>query len=140
MHIPVSGIILLPLSLAVFLFAPGRLSEWAIFVAIFQAAAVASLNRGFAFGLAPYFMAALLVAARTVPQWLTRRIRFVRGEPASLHIRVMALFVGWTTFSAFALPVLFAGTPVDDPRAGVDASYSVQMPLHWSFSNVGQAG
>jgi hypothetical protein len=140
MHIPVIGVILLPLSLAVFLFAPARLSEWAIFVAIFQAAAVVNITHGFVFGLAPYFLAALLVAARMVPQWLNRRIWFVRAEPASLHIRVMALFVGWTMFSAFALPVLFAGMPVDDPRAGVDTSYRFQMPLHWSFSNVGQAG
>jgi hypothetical protein len=140
MHIPISGIIFLPCSLAIFLFAPVRLSEWAIFVAIFQAAAVANLSGGFTFGLAPYFLAVLLIGARTVPQWLTGRIQFGRQEPSLLHIRVMALFVTWTTVSALVLPILFAGTPVDDPRAGVDASYFNQMPLHWSFSNAGQAG
>jgi hypothetical protein len=138
-NFPISGLILLPCSLAVFAFAPARLSEWAVFVAIFQAAAIINLSGGFVFGLAPYFLAALLIAARTVPQWLSRRIRFARNEPALMHIRSMALFVGWTTFSAFALPVLFAGTPVDDPRAGVDVSYYFRMPLHWSFSNAGQA-
>jgi hypothetical protein len=54
-------------------------------------------------------------------------------------MQVMAVFVGWTVLSAFVSPVLFLGTPVDDPRMGVDASYLSQMPLKLSFSNVGQA-
>jgi hypothetical protein len=139
MNIPLSGIILLPCSLVVFFFAPARLGEWAILISIFQAAAIVNLRSGFAFGLAPFFLVALMVAARVIPQWLSGNVRFFRNEPALLHVRLMAVFIGWTVFSAFALPILFAGTPVDDPRKGIDQSYYLQMPLHLSFSNAGQA-
>lgn len=139
MNIPVSGIILIPSTLAIVAFAPSRLSEWAVFVTIFQAAAVANIGSGFAFGLAPYFFVAMFIGARVIPQWWSGRIRFFRHEPAMRHIQLMALFVGWAVFSAFVLPLLFAGIPVDSPRKSVDASFFWQMPLHWSFSNAGQA-
>jgi hypothetical protein len=37
MNVPASGIILIPPSLGILVFAPCRLSEWALFVTIFQA-------------------------------------------------------------------------------------------------------
>lgn len=139
MNVPASGIILIPPSLGILVFAPCRLSEWALFVTIFQAAAIVNVGSGFAVGVAPYFFVAMLVAFRMIPQWWIGRLRFARGEPALRHVHVLALFVAWTVFSALALPVLFAGTPVDNPRKGVDQSFLSQLPLHWSFSNGGQA-
>ncbi len=139
MNVPISGIILIPCTLVVWAFRPSRLSEWALFVSIFQAAAVANLGVGFSFGVSPYFFVAIVIGARLLPQWYTGRVQFLRGEPMRQHIRLLALFVAWAVISAFILPVLFAGIPVDDPREGVDASFYHQMPLHWSFSNAGQA-
>jgi hypothetical protein len=139
MNVPASGFILIPPSIGILIVAPSRLSEWALFVTIFQAAAIVNVGTGFAVGVSPYFFVAMLVALRVIPQWWSGKIRFVRGEPALRHVHVLALFVGWTVFSAFASPVLFAGTPVDNPRKGVDASFFSQLPLHWSFSNGGQA-
>lgn len=139
MNVPVSGIILIPCTLAIWAFRPSRLSEWALFVTIFQAAAVANIGASFSFGVGPYFLVAILIGARLLPQWYSGRVRFLRGEPMMQHIRLLALFAAWAVISALALPVLFAGTPVDDPRKGVDASFFNQMPLHWSFSNAGQA-
>ena len=55
-------------------------------------------------------------------------------------MRILAIFSIWCVFSAFALPILFAGLPVESPRAGVDQSYYVQAALQWSPSNAGQAG
>ncbi|MBV8135001.1 MAG: hypothetical protein JO121_05055 [Deltaproteobacteria bacterium] len=136
MNVPVSGIILAPLSVAILLFRPSRLAEWAIFVSIFQAAAVANIG---AFGVGPYFFVVILIASRLIPEWLTGRVRYFRDEAVVKHMQMMTVFVGWTVFSAFISPILFAGTPVDDPRVGVDASYLQQMPLKWSFSNAGQA-
>jgi hypothetical protein len=42
--------------------------------------------------------------------------------------------------SAFLLPILFAGAPVDSPRAGAEAIFYLALPLRWTFSNAGQAG
>jgi hypothetical protein len=136
MNVPVSGILLAPLSVAILLFWPSRLAEWAIFVSIFQAAAIANIG---AFGVGPYFFVVILIASRLIPQWLTGRVRFSRDEAVVKHMQVMAVFVGWIVFSAFVSPILFAGTPVDDPRMGVDSSYLQQMPLKLTFSNAGQA-
>ena len=121
------------------MFAPTRLSEWALFVTIFQAAAIVNVGGGFAVGVAPFFFVATLVALRVLPEWWNGGVRFVRGEPGLRHVHVLTLFVGWTVFSAFVSPVLFAGTPVDSPRMGVDQGFWSQMPLRWSFSNAGQA-
>ena len=139
MNVPASGFILIPPSIGILIFAPSRLSEWALFVTIFQAAAIVNVGSGFAVGVAPYFFVAMLVAARVVPQWWSGKIRFFQGEPALRHMQVLALFIAWTVFSAFASPLLFAGIPVDNPRKGVDQSFFVRTPLHWSFSNGGQA-
>lgn len=139
MNVPVSGLILLPLTLGIFCFS-SYLTEWAIFVAVLQGAALVNLGGSFTIGLSPYFFAAALIALELVPRWLTGRIRFFENEPVSLHTRVLVMFVLWCAFSAFVLPMLFDGLPVDSPRSGVDRAYYTQMPLHWSFSNAGQAG
>lgn len=139
MNIPISGLILLPLTLAVFCFST-YLEEWAIFTAVLQGAALVNLNGGFAVGLSPYFLVAGLIAVSVIPQSLTGRVSFFPDEPARQHVRLLVLFVAWCTFSAFALPILFKAIPVDSPRAGVDNAYYNLIPLRWSFSNAGQAG
>jgi hypothetical protein len=138
-NVPISGIILIPCTLYIFIFTPSKLGQWAVFVTIFQAAAIANIGGGSGFGLMPYFFVVMMISARLLPQWWSGRIRFLRGEPVTGHLRTMVLFISWAVVSAFVLPVLFAGLPVDDPRLGVDRSFFAQMPLHWSFSNCGQA-
>ena len=139
MNVPISGIILLPLTLGIFCFS-SYMAEWAIFTAILQGAALVNLGGGFAVGLSPYFFVTALVALRVVPQLLTGRIRFFTNEPVRGHVHVLAMFIVWCVVSAFILPVLFQGLPVDSPRSGVDSGYFAQLPLRWSFSNAGQAG
>lgn len=139
MNIPVSGIILLPLTLGIFCFS-SYMGEWAIFTAILQGAALVNMGGGFAVGLSPYFFVAGLIALRLLPQLLTGRVRFLMDEPARSHVNVLVMFIGWCAMSAFVLPVLFKGLPVDSPRTSVDTSYYTQLPLRWSFSNAGQAG
>jgi len=95
---------------------------------------------GFVVGLSPYFFATALVASRVIPQWVTGRMRFSPGEQTASLVRVLAAFVLWCVVSAFVLPILFDGLPVDSARAGVDQGYYLQSALHWSPSNAGQAG
>ena len=139
MGIPASGLVLIPLTLGIFLFS-SYLAEWAIFCAVLQSAALVNVGGSFAVGLSPYFFVTALMALRIIPQWATGRIRFFAEEPVAAHARILAIFMIWCVFSAFVLPVLFDGMPVDSPRLGVDQSYYTQLPLHWSPSNGGQAG
>ena len=140
MHgLPVSGLVLIPITLGIFCFS-SYLPEWAIFVSVLQGAALVNVGGGFAVGLSPYFFVAALIASQLLPLWLTGRIRFFPEEPAWLQTRVLALFAIWSVISALMLPVLFAGLPVDSPRAGVDKSYYTQAALSLSGSNIGQAG
>ena len=139
MNVPISGLILLPVTLGIFCFS-SYLGEWAIFTAMLQGAALVNLHGGFAVGLSPYFLVTALIGLRVVPQWLTGRIRFFMNEPVRSHVHVLVMFILWCAVSAFVLPMLFQGLPVDSPRSGVDSSYYMQLPLRWSFSNAGQAG
>jgi hypothetical protein len=139
MNVPVSGIILLPITLGIFCFS-SYMAEWAIFTAVLQGAALVNLGGGFAVGLSPYFFVTALVALRLVPQLLTGRIRFFTDEPVRSHVHVLVMFILWCVVSAFVLPMLFQGLPVDSPRSNVDSSYYTQLPLRWGFSNAGQAG
>ncbi len=52
---------------------------------------------------------------------MSGRIRFFPQEPAAKHIQILTIFIIWCVFSAFALPVLFDGVPMDPPRADVGA-------------------
>jgi hypothetical protein len=139
MNVPISGMILLPVTLGILCFS-SYMAEWAIFTAVLQGAAVVNLGGSFAIGLSSYFFVTALMAVTLVPQLLTGRIGFFRNEPVRGHVHVLVMFIVWCVVSAFVLPVLFQGLPVDSPRSSVDSSYYTQLPLHWSFSNAGQAG
>jgi hypothetical protein len=139
MGLPVSGLILIPLTLGIYCFS-SYLAEWAIFSSVLSGAALVNIGGSFAVGLSPYFFMVALIASRVIPQWATGRIRFFADEAIVPHVRIFAVFIIWCVFSAFFLPTLFDGLPVDSPRAGVDQSYYIQFPLHWSLSNAGQAG
>ena len=140
MHATPTGLLIVPLSLAVFLLAPGRLGQWAIVVSALDAASVVNVGGGFPVGITPYFFVASLIAARVGARALNGRIGFRGGEPVRDHVRALSLFVLWAAASAFLLPVIFKGLPVDLERAGVDQTYLYRVPLHWTFSNAGQAG
>ena len=140
MQLTQTGIVLVPLTLLVFLLAPRRLGQWAIVVSAFGAASVLNIGGGFPVGVTPYFFAVALIAAGIVSRVLTGRLGLLSNEPIRGHVQALILFVGWAAASAVVLPVLFSGMPVDLGRASVNATYLHLIPLHWSFSNIGQAG
>lgn len=139
MSIPVSGLILLPLTLGIFC-CSSYLTEWAIFAVALEGAALVNVTAGFAVGVAPYFFIATLVAIILIPQWITGKIQILAEEPIRADLRALVSFVLLAVLSAFVLPVLFKGLPVNSARVGVGASYYQQRPLRWTFSNAGQAG
>jgi hypothetical protein len=140
MHVPVSGLVFVPLIGFVVLFRWSRAEELLIYLAVFQGAAVLNTSGGFSIGLSPYFFATCLISVRIGLKWVCGHIRFRREEFAQRHLQIVSLFIGWCVVSAFLLPFLFEGIPVDSPRAGAEAVFYQALPLRWSFSNAGQAG
>ena len=141
MAIPPSGIALVPIGLAFFFFAPHKLAQVAIIAAVFAAASVFNLSGGtFPVGIAPFYFIALLIALHSIPRWLNYGLNVRLSVPLRVYLQIVTAFVGWAVLSAFILPILFRGLPVDLGRAGPDATYYTRLPLHWSLSNAGQAG
>ena len=131
------GLIIIPLSLAIFLARPSFLVPWAILVSVFQAASVINVGGSFPVGIAPFFFVLVLVAIRFIPQYLTGRFSFSQDDPVLTLLRPLTVFGLWGIASAFVLPLLFANVTVNTPRAGMD---SAAVALHWSMSNAAQAG
>jgi hypothetical protein len=141
MSAPASGIVFIVISFWIFATRPKDLIVLAVVFNVFAAVAVVNVGGGFPIGIAPYYLAAGLVALHFAPKMASGKLRiFFKGEPAISLMRAMALFVIVCVVSAFALPNLFNGVPVDVPRAGVPTRYQIpSAPLHWSLSNLGQA-
>jgi hypothetical protein len=140
MNVPISGLIVMAVALWFMFMRPDDLVLLAVVMNAFAAASVVNIGGGFPIGIAPYFFVAALVTVRLLPRWISGKIRFFEGEPVAVYARVMAIFVAVCVLSAFVLPNLFEGLPVDVPRAGVTSHRQIPlMPLHWSLSNGGQA-
>ena len=139
MSVPTSGLLFIPITLFFFFLYSRRLLHWTFFAAVFGAAAVVNIGGGFPVGITPYFFACMLFACRWVPDWFAGRLRWHPDDPIRKHLRLLWLFAVWSAFSAFALPVIFRGMPIDQARLGPDLGYYFQMPLAWTMSNAGQA-
>lgn len=131
------GLVIIPLSLAIFLARPRLLVPWAILVSVFQAASVINVGGDFPIGIAPFFFVVVLIALRAVPQYATGRFGFTQGDPILTLSRPLILFAFWGAASAFVLPLVFVNVTVNTPRAGMD---TLALPLHWGLSNGAQAG
>ena len=140
MHLTITGLVFVPIIIGTFVLRPSKLEQLLIVMAVFQGAAVLNAGGGFAVGLSPFFFTACLLSARTGARWVSGKIIFRQSEASQIHLRIVSLFVGWCVISSFFLPRLFDGIPVDSPRAGAEAVFYLALPLHWSFSNMGQAG
>jgi hypothetical protein len=131
------GLVLIPLSLAIFVARPKLLVPWAIVVSVFQAASVINIGGDSSIGVAPFSFVVVLIALRFVPQYVTGRFGFVRRDPILGLFRPLMLFAFWGVASAFVSPLLFANVAVNTPHGGMD---TVALPLQWSVSNAAQAG
>lgn len=141
MSAPASGIVVVVISFWILVARPKDLILLAVVYNVFAAIAVVNVGGSFPIGIAPYYLAASFIALRFAPKIASGKLRiFFKGEPAVSLSRAMALFVIVCVVSAFALPNLFNGVPVDVPRAGVPTAHQIpSAPLHWSLSNLGQA-
>ena len=132
------GLIIISVSLLIFFTAPQNLVPWAIAVSVLQAASVVNVSGAFPIGITPYFFVTVLICLRFVPQWLSGRLGFEQDDYVCSYLRFLLLLVMWGLVSASLLPLVFSSTPVDTPRAGMDAAAA--SPLQWTWSNAAQAG
>src|SRR5271165_3430575 len=138
MSITPFGIVFIPITLVILVVKPSYLVPWAVLVSIFQAASVLNVGGSFPIGISPYFFVASLIAFRFIVLCVSGRLSFHLQETVVHYLRPLWLLTLWAVFSAFVLPVLFAGVGVYTPRGGMDVSHTV--PLHWTLSNAAQAG
>ncbi len=127
------GIVFVPLAIYYFLKRPDLLFPLLIVSAVFQASSIVSSGP---IGLQPYYFVALLFILRF---WLQSWTSPISLAAVRTPIRALALFGLVGVASAVILPMVFAGTPVYDPKNGIDAGYLQQAPLHLQMGNFAQA-
>jgi hypothetical protein len=103
-----------------------------IVAAAFQAASAINISER---GIQPYYVVAVFVIARALINWVLG-IRLNKSMPQG---RWLLLFGVIGVASAFILPVIFAGTPVYDPKIGIDDGLIFRPPLKFGFGNITQA-
>lgn len=109
MSIPLSGFIVMAVTVWFVVMRPDELVILAVVLNAFGAASVINIGGGdFPVGIAPYYFVAAVIAVRILPQWVAGRIKFFAGELAVACARTVALFVVVCVASAFVLPRLFA--------------------------------
>jgi uncharacterized membrane protein len=107
-----------------------------LFIAsIFQAASAINFDER---GIQPYYVVALFLIARATVNWGfdtgSGKLRIIPAR------RWLVLFAVIGVGSAFTLPFLFAGTPVYDPKIGIDDGFRIHPPLSFGLNNLAQAG
>jgi hypothetical protein len=136
------GVFFIPVALVCFLWQPFYLLPLLMLASIFEAGSVLNGAIGdFEFGISPFYLTEIFIVLRLLMlafgpakllNLLPRRV-----NPMRAVAWVLLAFWLWCFFSAFVMPHLFAGTSVSVPRNGTDEDFA---PLHWSLSNLAQAG
>jgi hypothetical protein len=104
-----------------------------IISSVFQAASAINIGER---GIQPYYVVAAFIIARgLIDRSLGAPVKARMPQAASL-----LLFGAISIASAFALPFIFAGIPVYDPKIGIDDSLVIHPPLHFGLNNLAQAG
>lgn len=131
--VPVTGLVVLPLTFLVFAFRPRWLLSLTILLAPFQAASALNIGTGpQPIGLQPGFVAAIAYVTYT---FLHGGITPPRALKRLFH--PLFLFAGYVTFTAITMPRLFAGTvEVFPPNSGL--SLDAIAPLQPADTNVFQ--
>ena len=87
-------------------------------------------------GIQPYYVIAGFIIVRGATNWaLGNRLNKPMPQGSWLLI-----FGAIGIASAFIYPLLFAGTPIYDPKIGIDPGLFIRPPLRFGLNNVGQAG
>jgi hypothetical protein len=86
-------------------------------------------------GIQPHYVVAGFIIARAL---VNRVFRLTSSSPAP-HGKWLLLFGGIAIISTLTLPIVFAGTPIYDPKIGIDDGLFIRPPLSFGVNNIAQA-
>jgi hypothetical protein len=132
MLIPILGMIFLLLGIIGFFLRPRYLMGLVVISSIFQGAAVFSLEYPVVYNLSPYYFCGLLLIIRHALQRRPATSEWLRLGPS------VYVFAFWCSGTAIALPFIFSGIGVYNPRAGLDEQFLGLTPLAFDFGNLSQ--
>jgi hypothetical protein len=99
---------------------------------VFEAASAINFGER---GVQSYYIVSAFVLARGLLRWGRGAVRD-RRMPQGVWLLI---FAGIVLASAIVLPIVFAGTPVYDPKIGIDEGFFVRPPLTLGINNYVQA-
>ncbi len=134
------GFFFLPLILWCLFTKPERLLSLLVLASVFEASSVFNGSiQSFELGIPPFYLVEIFIAVQ-LAILVAKQGRLLPpvGDPRRKYLVPLLAFWAWACASAFILPHLFGGTPVYEPRGGIDEQYEALTPLRWSFSNLAQ--
>jgi hypothetical protein len=134
------GFFFLPLIFWCFFTKPERLLSLLVLASVFEASSVFNgAIQSFELGIPPYYLVEIFIAIQLAILFTKQGTLLPpAGDPRRKYLVPLLVFWAWACASAFILPHLFGGTPVYEPRGGIDEQYEALTPLRWSFSNLAQ--
>ena len=136
------GAFFIPITLACLVWTPAHLLPLLVVASVFEAGTVMNSSVGnFVFGLSPFYMVEIAIAFCLLRHlWNGGAWLPPKSTPARPIAILLFAFLGWSLFSAFVMPRLFAGMPIVSPRDRIDVDLITGnlTPLQWTFSNLGQ--
>ena len=104
-----------------------------LIASVFQAASAINIAER---GIQPYYIVAMFIIVRA----LVNRVLGKRSNTAMPQGRWLLIFGAIAIASAFVLPIIFAGTPIYDPKIGIDDGLFIRPQLKLNLNNVVQSG
>lgn len=135
----VLSIVFIPAVLICFFRRPFYLLPLLIVASVFEAGSVLNAEIGnFEFGVSPFYFVEVAIFLRLVILlFKSARLLPPKSSPMRPILLLLCAFWAWCFFSAFTMPILFAGTAVSIPREMGTQDFG---SLQWSLSNLAQAG
>ncbi len=130
------GAFFVVLALFCFLWRPAYLLPLLLIASLFEVASVVNGKIGnFEFGLSPFYLVGVLIAARFAISIMSTG-KFLPVGPMRGVAVALVSFWAWSFVSAMVMPRIFSGMEVYVPREGLD--YNGLGPLRWTMSNLAQ--
>ena len=103
-----------------------------IIASVFEAASALDVGGR---GIQPHYVIAAFIIARAV---INRLFGLCSSSPMPQSMWLL-LFGVVSVIATLAFPIAFAGTPIYDPKLGIDEGLLVRPPLHLGLNNAAQA-
>src|ERR1700722_4353524 len=103
-----------------------------IIASVFEAASALNIAQR---GIQPHYLIAIFIIARAL---LNRVFGLCPGSPLP-EGKWLLIFGALAIVATLAFPVVFSGTPIYDPKLGIDDGLFIRPPLRLGLNNAAQA-